>query len=103
MDHATAVNSLITGTSPYKNDEVTQAIAARFEQIKGTPAFAERPGDYCYDGNRCASENLGWRFRQSYGDPSQEGLDSGEWDAALAAVYADAASSEHYYRFEKQW
>jgi hypothetical protein len=103
--------AVLTGTSPYAADDFTKAVAERFEHIKGGEAFAERDDShpeamfgYCYDGNRCRPENLGWRSAQTVGfDMSPEQVEAGEYDDSIAVGFHEAASSEHWYRYEKDW
>lgn len=67
MDNVFA--AVLTGTSPYAADDFSKAIAERFEAIKDSEAFVPRDHThptshgmgFCYDGNRCRAENLGWR------------------------------------------
>ena len=103
--------AVLTGTSPFESDAFTEAVAKRFESIKGGEAFAERDENhpdamfgYCYDGNRCRPENLGWRSAQTVGfRMSPELVEAGEYDEAIAIGFHEAASSEYYYRYEKDW
>lgn len=74
--------------------------------------------DACYDGSRCEPENLAWRIRQNAqgwirqaaGHGPQEDreitvelVSAGEIDDLIEYTYHDAATAEHYYRFEKDW
>lgn len=103
--------AVLTGTSPYKPDDFTRAVAERFEAIKDGIAFNKRdqnhPGSgfgFCYDGNRCRAENIGWRAAQTAGfHMSPEQVEAGEYDEAIAIGFHEAASSEHWYRYEKDW
>lgn len=101
--------AVLTGTSPYAADDFSKAVAERFEAIKGGEAFAERDTDpdgfgFCYDGHRCQAENLGWRTRQTVGfDMTPDQIAAGEYDEQIAIGYHEAASTEHWYRFEKDW
>ncbi|KKN11350.1 hypothetical protein LCGC14_1027320 [marine sediment metagenome] len=104
--------AVLTGTSPYAPDAFTEAVAKRFELIKGGEAFAELDSSphashgtgYCYDGNRCRPENIGWRAAQTAGfHMSPEQVEAGEYDDQIAEGFHAAASSEFYYRFEKDW
>jgi hypothetical protein len=103
--------SVVTGMSPFTPDAFSKAVAARFEQIKGTEAFAHRDAThpsvrfgFCYDGNRTRPENIGWRASQTVGfDMSPEQIEAGEYDEAIAIGYHEAADSEYYYRYEKDW
>lgn len=103
-------HSILTGSSPYAADEFSKAVAERFEAIKGSEAFAERTDineygtGFCYDGNRCRPENLGWRTAQTVGfENSPEEIAAGEYDEQIAIGFHEAASSEYYYRYEKDW
>lgn len=108
--------AILTGTSPFEATELDEVVAKRFEKIKDGEAFAERDAShpdshgmgFCYDGNRCRPESLGWRFRQMHGRATDSNLNLGEiksglWDEQIAATYHEAASSEYYYRYEKDW
>lgn len=98
--------SLLTGNDHYTPaNPVKDAVAQRAAVlIPGIPQQHPKGYDACYDGNRCKPENLGWRFQQYFGNPSdpQEVLD-GEWDEQIVATYHEAASAEHWYRYEKDW
>jgi hypothetical protein len=93
-----------------KRDGLDLAVERRFEIIKGTKAFAHRDADdprtafgWCYDGNRTLASELGWRLRQSFGALDPVSIEAGAHDAQIAATYHDAADSEYYYRYEKDW
>ncbi len=110
MDNVFA--AVLTGTSPYAADDFSKAVAERFEAIKTGEAFAHRDSDhptshgmgFCYDGNRCQAENLGWRTAQEVGfDMTPEQIAAGEYDEAIAIGFHEAANSEYYYRYEKDW
>jgi hypothetical protein len=109
MDNVFA--AVLTGTSPYAADDFSKAVAERFEAIKGGEAFAERDAShpeamfgYCYDGNRCRAENLGWRTAQTVGfELTPEQIAAGEYDEQIAIGFHEAASSEYWYRYEKDW
>ena len=58
---------------------------------------------YVYSGSRCRPENLGWRFIQSYGEPSPYEVLCGRWDTQIAETVHEAAAAEHWYKYEKQW
>ena len=112
MDSNTVLVAVLTGTSPYLPDAFSKAVAERFEQIKDGEAFAPRDHShpdshgfgFCYDGNRCRAENLGWRARQETdSEKSPEQIAAGEYDEQIVIGYHEAASSEHWYRFEKDW
>ncbi len=105
-------HAVLTGTSPYAADDFSKAVAERFEAIKDGEAFAERDQNhpdshgfgFCYDGNRCRAENLGWRTAQTVGfEKSPEEIAAGEYDSEIAVGWHEAASSEFYYRYEKDW
>lgn len=110
MDNVFA--AVLTGTSPYEADDFTKAVAERFEAIKDDAAFAHRDHNhpesrgmgFCYDGNRTRAENLGWRVAQTVGyEKSPEEIAAGLYDAEIAIGFHEAASSEYYYRYEKDW
>ena len=106
MDNKTIFNSLITGNSPFESEPFHKAVAARFLLIKDSEAFAHRNENegFCYDGNRTEAENLGWRTKQSVGfEKSPEEIASGEYDEQIVIGFHEAASSEYYYRYEKDW
>lgn len=110
-NNAALFNAVLTGTSPYATDDFSKAVAERFEAIKGGEAFAERDENhpdamlgYCYDGNRCRAENLGWRCSQTVGfDMSPEEIAAGAYDEQIAVGFHEAASAEYWYRYEKDW
>ena len=104
--------TILTGTNCHtEQDALCEAVAERFEDINWKEPFAERTMDhpeargfgYCYDGHRCEAESLGWRFRQSHGDVAISEIEAGKWDEQIAATYHEAASSEYWYRYEKDW
>ena len=111
MDNNNILNSLITGSSPFVTDNFSEAVAARFLLIKSSEAFAERDESYpgaftgfSYDGNRTEPENLGWRTRQTVGfEKSPEEIAAGGYDEQIVIGFHEAASSEYYYRYEKDW
>ncbi len=111
MDNNNILHSLLTGSSPFAADNFSEAVAARFLLIKDGDAFAERdesfPGafsGFSYDGNRTEAENLGWRTRQTVGfEKSPEEIAAGEYDEEIVIGFHEAASSEYYYRYEKDW
>lgn len=112
MDNSNIFTSLITGSSPFAADNFTEAVAARFLLIKDGDAFAERDeshpdshgSGFCYDGNRCEAENLGWRTRQTVGfELSPEEIAAGKYDESIVVGFHEAANSEYYYRFIKDW
>jgi hypothetical protein len=104
-----ALHTILTGVNCHaQRDALDLAVERRFEQIKGSDAFAHReadsPGfDYCYDGNRTLGSELGWRFRQSFGALNPEETARGTHDAQIASTYHEAAGAEYHYRFEKIW
>jgi len=81
---------------------VKTAVAARLKQIVGGITEGD-PKEFCYDGNRCKPENLGWRFEQWFGSPEPQEILDGGWDTQIEQVYQDAAGAEYYYRYEKDW
>jgi hypothetical protein len=118
------VLQILTGCDFQPGDALKVAIAKRAASL--IPTFVQRSGGYCYDGNRCRAENLGWRFIQNIAcsrytpapgasigpvelsgknlpEPTPEAVERGEFDAVIEATFHDAASAEHYYRFEKRW
>lgn len=111
MDNNTIFNSLITGSSPFAADNFSEAVAARFLLIKSSEAFAERDESYpgafsgfSYDGNRTEPKNLGWRTAQTVGfELTPEQIAAGEYDEQIVIGFHEAASSEYYYRYEKDW
>lgn len=91
---------------------LNKMVAKRFSQLQ--PYLRKKNGDYIYGRYRTKPENLGWRFRQTYyfrngGLQHKPSL----WlclkvwlgfeDDLLEKVWHDAASAEHWYRYEKQW
>jgi hypothetical protein len=104
MDNQTIRNSLITGSSPFADDAFSEAVAARFLLIKDNESFAHRDDGFCYDGNRTEAENRGWRARQTVGFalPSEQ-VAAGDYDEQIVIAFHEAASSEYYYRYEKDW
>jgi len=95
--------NLLAGTPHFQTPGVDAAIAARFLLIRHGGNFTYRDGDFCYDGNRCKPESLGWRFVQTFGAPCVAEIKGGALDAEIAATYHEAAEAEHWYRFEKDW
>jgi hypothetical protein len=93
---------VLTGTDQFSQpDPLKAAIAVRLTAL--IPAIKQKEGDYCYDGNRCKPENLGWRFQQEIGHPSLDEVKAGKWDDEVEWTYHHAANAEHYYRFQKDW
>lgn len=102
---------VLTGCDMAQADPIKVAVATRFAQI--LPTLKRRGGlevpahlwheRHIYDGNRCKPENLGWRFRQSFGDPEPETILAGAWDAQIEATWHEAAKAEYWYAYEKQW
>jgi len=91
---------VLTGNDHFTPDNPGKtAIAQRVALLEIT----QKKGDYCYDGNRCKPENLGWRFQQWFGYPDAQEILNGKWDAEIKDVYHDAAGAEHYYRYQKDW
>jgi hypothetical protein len=104
MDNKNILHSLITGNSLYAPNDFSLAVSARFLLIKNSEAFSERSSGFCYDGNRTEAENLGWRTSQSVGfELTPEQIAAGEYDSQIAEGFHEAASSEYYYRYEKDW
>ncbi len=95
--------NLLAGTPHFQTD-LAIPVAAR---LKILGPIVEKEGDYCYDGNRCRPENLGWRFVQhlSLGDNSPTAIEvnDGMWDDDILATFHEAAGCEYYYRYEKDW
>lgn len=96
--------NLIAGTAHFQTPGVDEAIAARFLLIQQAGCLApHQGGEFCYDGNRCKPESLGWRLVQNYGAPDVAEIEAGALDAEIVATYHEAANAEHWYRFEKDW
>ena len=99
--------SILSGNDHYS--EVTDAKEAIAERAKILiPNFKPRTvpnacEGYCYDGNRCKPENLGWRLIQGYGEPHPDAVKDGAWDLQIEETYHEAAGAEHWYRHEKDW
>lgn len=68
---------------------------------------------YLYGGSKTSPDNLGWRFRQNFRTHHRledlpeslnpETILAGKFDDDLVHTYHDAAASEHWYRYEKQY
>lgn len=100
MDNTFA--TILTGTNCHaERTALDWAVANRFNAIRD--GLTEQAGDFCYDGNRTSADSLGWRFRQMHGDLNPDAILMGAHDAEIEATYHEAASSEHYYRYEKDW
>ncbi len=105
---ATFLN-ILAGTPHFKTEGVDEAIAARFILIRDGEDFAKRDArdprsfGFCYDGNRCEPGSLGWRFVQMHGEVNPDAIEVGAFDAEIAETYHEAASAEHWYRYEKDW
>ena len=104
--------TILTGTNCHaERTAVDWAIANRFTEIRGHEAFAPRDANdprsrgfgFCYDGNRTQPENLGWRFVQMHGKVNPAAIEVGAFDTEIAETYHEAASSEHWYRYEKDY
>lgn len=97
--------SLVTGNDHYTPDNpVKVAIKTRVVEIlPGIEQKHPRGFDACYDGNRTKPENIGWRFQQSFGSPDPQEILRGSWDEQIIKTYHEAASAEHWYRYEKDW
>ena len=97
--------SLLTGRyAPRQLPQLAQAIKTRFITIR--PKLVERKGDYCYDGNRTAPDEVAYRpwtaFVADVGD-CWEAILRGEKDAEIEEIWHERAQSEHWYRYEKDW
>lgn len=90
---------VLTGCDTEPATDIKAAIGRRTAELAPEPL----KGEYLYGGSRTMPANLGWRFLQNYGEPTFEALMAGEYDEHLIANYHDAASAEHWYRYEKQW
>lgn len=101
--------SLLTGNNFHTPiDSLDVAVEKRFNEIKGS--LSERPDNECktgfghvYDGSRCLPQNLGWRFRQAFGAVDPKEIIAGEFDTEIEETWHEAASSEHWYMYEKDW
>ncbi len=110
MNHSATLANLISGNA-HHTTSVDQAVEKRFIEIREqgpllSPVLVghrDIGSGYCYDGNRTEPENLGWRFAQYYDHITSEEIASGEYDEAVIWTYHEAASSEYYYRYEKDW
>jgi hypothetical protein len=94
--------AILTGTAP-DNDHpaLYQAIADRFKII--VSGLTQKTGDFIYDGNRCAPENLGWRFVQNFGITVPRHVTNGVWDTEIEKTWHEAADAEYWYAHEKDW
>lgn len=104
QQHDEQIFALVTGLRSDCSDPIEQAIADRFTTI--LPRLARRKGEYVYDGNRCRADQLGWRFLQMFGPfraPQYRDIRDGVYDAQIEATWHEAASSEHWYMYEKDW
>ena len=102
--------ALIAGTPhDFSQPEIDKAVADRFVQIKD--GYKRKGGDRVYGGNRCLPECLGWRFRQNVcglsnplpKDLTPDNINAGKFDEKIFTTYEEAASSEHWYKYEKDW
>lgn len=96
--------TILTGTDCHdtSNPTIKQAVAERITALK--PTIKRNAGHYCYGGNRCKPENIGWRFMQRIrGNATVAAVQAGDHDDAIVATYHDAARAEHWYRHEKDW
>lgn len=94
---------------------VEQAVATRFLAIRYR--LVQREGDYLYGYPRTYPHNLGWRFRQNLSLKLKEPggvqwpgypelpaeIAAGKHDEMVEATWHDAASAEHWYRYEKDY
>jgi len=103
------LGALLTGCR-HQDTTIDKVVAERIKQIG--PGLRRRHGDYIYDGNRCRPENLGWRVLQNHrfapkfldrGEIVAKDVLSGKWDDLIEHTWHDAASAEHWYRYEKDW
>jgi hypothetical protein len=122
-NHAHTLACLLTGHA-HTITPVDEAVAARVEKLitANDPRLAPIDEDHprymfgvLYDGNRTAPESIAWRFEQNYRDTFwtavanrgtsaiRDEILQGLWDTALIDTYHDAASSEYWYRYEKDW
>jgi hypothetical protein len=104
-----AVNGLVAVSA---NKAICDAVAARVTGLILTtlkpkadnePNGDSHPTGYCYDGYRTEPSEIGWRFIQNYGEPTPESIAAGEWDEAIVWTFHEAAASEYWYRYEKDW
>ncbi len=97
--------TVLTGMNCHvERDALDLAVERRFEIIRAAHEFDwKRDGDYCYDGNRTRSSELGWRLRQSFGALDPVSIEAGCHDSEIASTFHTAASVEYHYRFEKIW
>ena len=106
-----AFATVLTGMNCHvERDGLDLAVERRFEVIKGTDVFAERDHThpdchfgFCYEGNRTKGSELGWRLRQMFGSLDPVAIEAGAHDAEIAVTFHEAADSEYYYRYEKDW
>jgi hypothetical protein len=91
-------------------DALDLAVEARFNIIRAAHEFHPRDEHdprahygYCYDGNRTLGSELGWRLRQMFGSFDPAEIEAGARDTEIAIIFHDAADTEYYYRFEKNW
>jgi hypothetical protein len=111
MSNDNTFATILTGMNCHaQRDGLDAAVANRFNEIKGSEAMAERdsrdpraPFGYCYDGNRTLPSELGWRFRQDHGSLDPVSIEAGVHDDEIAHTFHNAADSEYYYRYEKDW
>ena len=100
--------SVLTGSDCWGSDPLKAAVAKRATDLLPTLRQKQDHEDpvgmgYIYDGNRCKPQNLGWRFRQMFGDHEPEAILAGECDEEIEETWHEAAHSEYWYRYEKDW
>lgn len=99
---------------PHCVTSVDAAVAERFKAIRPTLVEKKRGepnslngresfDEYCYDGCRTEPDSLGWRFAQYHGEPPVAEIAAGKWDKEIEWTWHEAASSEYWYRHEKDW
>lgn len=104
IDHAAEFVALTTGIRSACLTPIEQAVAFRFSRIVG--GLQRKQGEYVYDCNRCCATQLGWRFLQMFGpfrNPAVDDIKAGRYDEQIEATWHEAASSQHWYQFEKDW
>jgi len=97
---------VITGCDTDPSTPLKTAVERRATVL--IPSWTKRVGDYLYNGNRTMPRNLGWRFAQRFAmrkldQPTPKEVLQGKFDDDLEATWHEAASSEHYYAYEKDW
>lgn len=103
---------VVTGNGPATDAEIDAAFVERAKEIvPNIEPLKDDPFGALYDGNRCKPENLPWRIYQtcwgcSLGQkPDVEPADvlAGKYDEQIEAGYHEAARSEYWYTYEKDW